>query len=105
MSVGNQQLQYQHSLAERKMAIVRSALETIANGESASGVRELARETLDGFDVWSDGEKVMGFFAGVQQGQPIPEVDPTALRRFHEKIIEQSRGAGNGAAIGPSALG
>jgi hypothetical protein len=87
------------------MAIARTALETIANGETESAVRKLARETLDGFDVLSDGEKVMGFFAGVQQDQPIPEVDPTALRQFHEKIIEQSREAGNRAAIGPSALG
>ena len=45
------------------------------------------------------------FFVGVQQDQPIPEVDPTALRQFHEKIIEQSREAGPGAAIGLSALG
>jgi hypothetical protein len=45
------------------------------------------------------------FFVGVQQDQPIPEVDPTALRQFHEKIIEQSREAGNGAAIAISALG
>src|SRR6266852_828102 len=45
------------------------------------------------------------FFVGVQQDQPIPEVDPTALRLFHEKIIEQSREAGPGAAIGLSALG
>ena len=60
---------------------------------------------MDGFNVLSDSEKVLGFFAGVQQEQPIPEVDPTALRQFHEKIIEQSRAAGNGAAIGLSALG
>jgi len=45
------------------------------------------------------------FFVGVQQDQPIPEVDPTALRQFHEKIIEQSREAGPGAAIALSALG
>jgi len=45
------------------------------------------------------------FFAGVRQDQPIPEVDPTALRQFHEKIIEQSRAAGEGAAIAFSALG
>jgi hypothetical protein len=49
-SAGNQQLQYEHSLAERKMAIVRTALETIANAENDPGVRELARETLDGFE-------------------------------------------------------
>ena len=45
------------------------------------------------------------FFVGVQQDQPIPEVDPTALRQFHEKIIEVSREAGPGVAIGLSALG
>ncbi len=45
------------------------------------------------------------FFVGVQQDQPIPEVDPSALRQFHEKIIEQSRDAGPGVAIGLSALG
>ena len=45
------------------------------------------------------------FFVGVQEDQPVPEVDPTALRQFHEKIIEQSREAGNGAAIALSALG
>jgi hypothetical protein len=42
-NAGNQQLQYKHSLAERKMAIARTALETIANGETDPGGRELAR--------------------------------------------------------------
>jgi hypothetical protein len=45
------------------------------------------------------------FFVGVQQDRPIPEVDPTELKRFHENVIEQSREAGPGAAIGLSALG
>jgi hypothetical protein len=104
-NAGNQQLQYEHSLAEWKMAIVRTALETIANAENDPGVRELARETLDGFSVLSDGEKFMGFFVGVQQDQPIPEVDPNDLKRFHENTIERSREAGPGVAIGLGALG
>jgi hypothetical protein len=45
------------------------------------------------------------FFRGVQQDRPIPEVDPAALKQFHEKVIEQSRAASEGAAIGLSALG
>jgi hypothetical protein len=102
---GNQQLQYQHSLAERKMAIGRIALETVANGETDPGVRQLARETLDGLNVLSDGERVTGFFMGVQQDQPIPEVDPADLRRFHENSTERSREAGPGVAIGLGALG
>ncbi len=104
-SAGNQQLQYEHSLAERKMAIARTALETIANGETDPGVCKLAGETLDGFNDLSDGEKVMGFFVGVQQDQPIPEVDPADLRRFHENSTERSREAGPGVAIGLGALG
>ena len=44
------------------------------------------------------------FFVGVQQDQPIPEVDPTDLKRFHENVSERSREAGPGAAIGLSAL-
>jgi hypothetical protein len=104
-SDGNQQLQYEHGIAERKMAIARTALETIANGETDPEVRELARETLDGFNDLSDGEKVMGFFIGVQQDQPIPEVDPTELKRFHENVIERSREAGKGAAISLGVLG
>jgi hypothetical protein len=105
MSTGNQQLQYEHSLAERKMAIARTALETIAKGETDPGVRELALETLDGFSVLSDGEKFMGFFVGVQQDQPVPEVDPTDLKRFHENMSERSRETGPGVAIGLGALG
>jgi len=104
-SAVNQQLQYERSVAERKMAIASAALETTVNGETDPGVRKIARETLDGFNVLSDSEKFMGFFIGVQQGDAIPEVDPTDLRRFHENMIEQSRGAGNGAAIGLGALG
>jgi len=42
-NAGNQQLQYKHSLAERKITIARTALETIAIGETGSGARELAR--------------------------------------------------------------
>ena len=60
-SAGNQQLQYEHSRAERKMAIARTALEIIANGETDPGVRKLARETLDGLSVLSDGEKLRAF--------------------------------------------
>jgi len=80
-------------------------LETIANGETDSGVRELARETLDGFNVLSDGERFKGFFLGVQQDEPIPEVDPTELKRFHENMSERCREAGPGVAIGLGALG
>ncbi len=36
---------YEHSLAERKMAIARTALQTIANGEIDPGGRELAAIT------------------------------------------------------------
>ena len=104
-SGGNQQLQYEQGIAERKMAIVRTALETIANAENDPGVCELARETLDGFSVLSDGERFKGFFVGVQQDQPIPEVDPTDLKRFHENMIERSREAGKGAEISLGVLG
>src|SRR5260370_2158096 len=104
-SGGNQQLQYEHSLEERKMAIARTALETIANGETDPGVCKLAGETLDGSNDLSEGEKVMAFFVGVQQDQPIPEVDPTDLRRFHENMIERSREADPGVAIGLGAMG
>ena len=45
------------------------------------------------------------FFVRVRQDQPIPEVDPTDLKRFHENVIERSREAGPGVAIGLSALG
>jgi hypothetical protein len=43
------------------MAIARTALEIIANGETDPGVRKLARETLDGFSVLSDGDKLWAF--------------------------------------------
>jgi hypothetical protein len=45
------------------------------------------------------------FFVGVQQDQPVPEVDPTDLKCFHENMSERSREAGPGAAIALSALG
>ena len=45
------------------------------------------------------------FFVGVQQDQPVPEVDPTDLKRFHENMSERSREAGPGVAIGLGALG
>ena len=45
------------------------------------------------------------FFVGVQQDQPIPEADPTDLKRFHENTIERSREARNGAAISLGVLG
>src|SRR5438445_1142421 len=96
--------EYEHSVAERKMAIARTALETISDGETDSGVRKLARETLDGFNALSDGEQFKGFMLGVQQDQPIPEVDATDLRRFHKNMLEQSREAGNSATIGLGVL-
>jgi hypothetical protein len=45
------------------------------------------------------------FFAGVQEDQPIPEVDPSDLRSFHENISEHSGEAGNGVAIGLGTMG
>jgi len=54
--------------------------------------------------VLSDGERFKGFFLGVQQDEPIPEVDPTELKRFHENMSERCREAGPGVAIGLGAL-
>ena len=96
--------EYEHSVAERKTAIASTALETIANAETDPGVRKLARETLEEFSVLSDGEKFKGFFLGVQQDEPIPEVDATELKRFHENMSERCREAGPGVAIGLVAL-
>jgi hypothetical protein len=104
MSVGNQQLQYEHAIAERKMEIARSALDTIADGETDPGVRKLARETLDGFNVLSDVEQFMGFFLGVQQGDAIASVDPIDLQHFHEEWKNLSAGLGKGTAIGLGAM-
>ena len=104
MSVGNQQLQYEHSLAGRKMAIARTALETIVNAEADPVVRKLARETLDGFSILSDGEKFMGFFLGVQQGDAIASVDPIDLQHFREEWKNISAGLGKGAAISLGAM-
>jgi len=59
---------------------------------------------LDGFGVLCAGEQFKGFFLGVQQDQPIPEVDPTDLKLFHENMSEPSRRAGNGAAMGLSTI-
>lgn len=100
MGVGNQQLQYEHSVAERKMAIARTALETLANGETKPEVSKLARETLDGFNVLSEPEQFMKFMMGVQQSQPISEVDPIELKRFHERLVEQAGHLKPGTAIG-----
>jgi hypothetical protein len=104
MSVGNQQLQYEHSVAERKMAIARTALETIANGEADPAVRMLARETLNEFNVLCDAEKFLGFFLSVQQGDAIAPVDLIDLQNFHEKWESVSAGLGKGGAIGLGAL-
>jgi hypothetical protein len=85
------------------MAIARTALETIANADP--GVLKLARETLDKFSVLFGNEQFKEFFLGVQQDQPIPEVDPTDLRRFHENMSEQSGRAAIGlSTIAPSTL-
>jgi hypothetical protein len=78
MSVDKQQLQYEHAVAERKMAIARTALETLANEENAPEVRKLAREALDGFEVSSDQERFMAFFLR-DQGAPVHPVDSADL--------------------------
>jgi len=82
------------------MAIAHTALETLANGETDPEVRKLARETLDGFNVLSEPEQFMNFMMGVQQSQPISEVDPTESRRFHERMAEHARQLKPGSAIG-----
>jgi hypothetical protein len=40
----------------------------------------------------------------VDQGQTVPEVDPTELRRFHERMVEYSRDLKPRTAIGLSGL-
>lgn len=87
------------------MAIARTALETLANGETDPEVRKLARETLDGFNVLSEPEQFMNFMMGVQQSQPISEVDPTESRRFHERMAEHARQLKPGSAIGLRVFG
>jgi len=73
-------------------------LETIANGETDSGVCKLARETLDGFNALSDGEKFMGFFQA-PAGRRDRSVDPIDLQHFHEEWENVSAGLGKGAQL------
>ena len=52
----------------------------------------------------SQAEQFEKFMTSVDQGQPIPEVDPTELRRFQERMVEFPRDLRPGTAIGLSAL-
>ena len=52
----------------------------------------------------SRAEQFENFMMSVEPGQPVAEVDPTELRRFHECLVEQAPHLKPGTAIGLSAL-
>jgi len=58
----------------------------------------------EGRNAPSQAEQFEQFMTSVDQGQPVPEVDPTELRRFHERMIEHTRDLRSGTAIGLSGL-
>jgi hypothetical protein len=48
----------------------------------------------------SESERFEAFVASVNQGQPIAQVDPTELKRFHQRLAELARDLNPGTAIG-----
>jgi hypothetical protein len=92
MNADTQQLEFEGDVMNRQMAVVQSALETIANGDNDQRTRNLARETFDGFHVLSEPERFHAFFQGVQDGAPIPPVDPVDMsdvRDFYKDAAQR----------------
>ena len=52
----------------------------------------------------SQAEQFHQFMTSVNEGQPVPIVDPTELKGFHERMLEVARDLKPGTAIGMSAM-
>jgi hypothetical protein len=110
MNADAQQCEFASHVLNRQVAIARGALETIANGCNEQRAQNLARETLDGFDVLSDPERFMAFFLGVDQGAATPPVNPIDIKHLlelHEKLNARHRAAateGCGAIVNASLM-
>jgi hypothetical protein len=105
MNADVQQYEFASDVMNRQMAVAQGALETIATRCGDQRAQNLARETLDGFDVLSEPERFMAFFLGVDQGAATPPVNPIDIRHLlelHEKLNARHRDA---ATEGCGAIG
>jgi hypothetical protein len=92
MNADVQQSEFASDVLNRQMATAQGALETIANGGNDQRAQKLARETLDGFRVLSEPERFMAFFQGVQDGAPIPPVEPAdmlCIRDLYKNLAQR----------------
>jgi hypothetical protein len=94
MNADAQQYEFASDVMNRQMTVAQGALETIANGCNDQRAQNLARETLDGFDVLSEPERFMTLFLGVDQGAATPPVNPIDIKHLlelHEKLNARHR--------------
>src|SRR6266567_7236373 len=84
LSETSQQVQHETEMLTRRLPIARTALETIANGNSRPEVKQIAREALGALNTL-DAPEAIALFAGALEAQ-IPPVTVVELKRFRELI-------------------
>ena len=88
MNVDTQQLEYENGIASTELAIARGTLETLSKQDHAPESLRVVQDALDELNRMSESERVRSFMQGVEQGAPIPPVDPIDVRRVQE-LYEQ----------------
>ena len=88
MNVDTEQLEYENGIASTELAIARGTLETLSKQDHAPESLRVVQDALDELNRMSESERVRSFMQGVEQGAPIPPVDPIDVRRVQE-LYEQ----------------
>ena len=66
----------ENGIASTELAIARGTLETLSKQDHAPESLRVVQDALDELNRMSESERVRSFMQGVEQGAPIPPVDP-----------------------------
>ena len=106
LNVDTQQQEYEYGIASTDLATARGALEILSKQPYAPEPLKVVQDALDELDTMSDEERFVSFTQSVDEGAPIPPVDPIDLRRLqelYEQVGAQLRDAGLEGCSGISA--
>jgi hypothetical protein len=99
MNVDTQQLEYENGIASANLSIVRGALEILSKQDHAPESLRVVQNALDELNTTSESERIGAFMQGVEQGAPIPLVDPIDQGTFRSftsghmhKVLTQAWG-------------
>lgn len=97
LNVDTQQLEYENQVISDNLATARRALEILSERQCVGESLKVVEDALKELSTMSESEQFGAFMQGVEDGAPIPPVDPIDLmhlQRLYEQLEEHRRAAG-----------